>query len=196
MNQSRTHSLLFVLFLGLLFGGGLSAGASFRGAEDAVRYVDVQRCLDEWGAIQVEVESLSQEFSAKLKEFRSRDGSLQEQENELAILNPSSDEYSSALFQIEGARADVERERRFVADRLQKRKIQLLLRGWKSVQEAAAAMAAQQGWSAVVAIPQTLTLVPENLAAEAESLSFRSVLWTHPDHDVTDLILSNLNAQN
>ncbi len=196
MKLPRPILFALLLLLGFALGSGLSASSQNRASTDSVRYVDVQRCLDGWSLIQTEMKTLSEEFTVKWNDFRVRETSLKDRENEIAILDPASEEYSSAVFQIEGQRAEMDRERRFVADRLQERKVRLLLQGWQSVQDAAAELAIREGWSAVVTIPQALSLAPENLVAQAETLSFRSVLWTHPDHDVTDAVLSHLNARN
>jgi len=191
-----TTALALSLLLAAAFLGGLLQA---RGPQEAlppgsVCFVNLQRCLDEYPDAQTALQQLRARWRGPLEALEKRGKELQEQENELAAMDPASEDFQRRSFELETGRMTLERERQYVAERINQERMQLLVRTYRRIQQAAEAVGDQQGYAAVLVIPTSLDDLPEDPKAALENLQLRTNLWTNPRYDVTDAVIANLQG--
>ncbi|KAA3604477.1 MAG: OmpH family outer membrane protein [Planctomycetota bacterium] len=158
-------------------------------AEGGIRFVDMQRCLDNFPAVQAEMEALRNEFGKKAEEVKVREAKIDSMQGELAIMDPNSDEYLMKRYEAEAAIKDLERDDQFWRSLLEKKRLELFLRSYSLIQEAAAQYAQSQGFSAILVRPGPMEELPKDLQSAVQSLQMRPVLWANPAYDVTEQVI-------
>lgn len=191
-----THVLaLSLLPTAVVLGGVLRARGPQEGPPPgSVCFVDMQRCLDEYPAAQGELQRLRERWRGSLDTLEQRAQKLKEQENELAALDPSSEEFQRRSFDLETARMTLERERKYVADRINHERMQLLVRTYRSIQQAAEKVGRERGYAAILVIPTSLDDLPDDPKAALENLQLRTNLWTNPGYDVSEAVIAALQG--
>ena len=185
----------------VLCSGLLVAGRPFAEPDPGLRYVDMARCFDNYEAARQEMLRLRDELAEKKKDFDAREAALREIDGELSVMDPSSSEFAQRVHELESSKMALDRDRKFALDRVQMRRLELLVESYRAVSEAAAEVGAQRGYGGIVIIPAPVAELPsdpkeraEAIQLRVEDLESRQVLWTNPAYDVTDEVLAALNG--
>lgn len=156
-------------------------------------YVDVRRVIQEWKKreqVEKTLDSKSAALDARFKADRAR---IEEKEQKLATLNETSDDFQRLLREIDGDKLLHKRDREYEQMRLQRQQRHEFWMLYKAVVTEARAVAEAKGLASV------LTWSPmQELEKEQDPLAIiptRAVLWSDPRLDLTEEVLTSLNAQ-
>ncbi len=186
------------VFAAVLIAAGMaSLLGALQGApapSETTRYVDMQRCFDAYKPVLEEMSRLKEGLKKTTATFKSRGEDIQQRQNELSVLDANSTEYREKAFQLESDRMLLERDKKFVLDKLDNQRMALFIRAYRAVQAAAAQVGAREGFGAILMVPGDLDKLPPTQKAAVEDLQSRSVLWTNPNYDITPQVIEALNA--
>jgi len=189
------HQTLLPVILVATLSGWLVADRSAQDPSGSVRFLNVQACFDQYQAAQEEIAALSATFSGRMEGFRAREAKLLELEGELAILDPASPEFMRRRHELEGMKMTLERDMQFTGGELQLAQSQLFVRSYQAVEAAAAELAAREGYSAVLVIPDGTNQLPEDPQQALDYLRRRNIVWTNPNFNVSDAVAAILNGE-
>lgn len=171
----------------------LMADREYPQVQSEIRFLDLQRCLDDFKAVQAQMENLVAEFENKRTEFAKEESQFAEMEGKMAVMDPQNVEFARLRFQLESGRDSLEQRKKFESALLERRRIELFISAYKEIQIAAAEYGRNQGFGAIVLNPGNLDELPPDLQAAMQALQVRSVLWTNSSYDVTDQVVQVLN---
>jgi len=173
----------------------LAADRSQADPMEGVRYVDMQRCLQEWPALQAQSESLQATYTAMRNQFQSQGLDLQSREAALEEFDPASTQYQDAAFQLDLDGKTLKARVDWAGKRLRDDQASLLARGVAKIHQAARQLGADRGYSAVLMAPMALPDATGNLGEQLRDLESRWVMWSNPSYDVTNDVLQILSAE-
>jgi Skp family chaperone for outer membrane proteins len=183
----------FTLVLILAFGAGsVFAHRDAALAEPGLRFVDLNRCMEETPAILQEFAKLTEFHTPILKGLQEKGKQLNSLAGELSILDPQSQEYLTRSFQLDTERLALERQQQFQVKQYQNRKAEVFLRTTRLIHEAAAELGKQKGYAGIMVQPFQLQDLPADIPTAADALQGRRLLWTHPEYDITQEVIDSL----
>ncbi len=186
--MSRVRTLLaFLLFA----GAGFAAHRSVVPATEAVRSVDIGRILDEYQPLADRFQQMRSFYQARGQALSERADQLRAQQGELQQLDEHSSEYQRRRALLQVAQQALEQEAEYWAGEQRRATDALLAEGVRMVHEACAVYGERSGVSAILMQPGDLPEL-DGTGQAIRDLENRWVIWTHPDHDVTDEVLAVL----
>lgn len=190
----RLLTPVFFLALGLLAAVPLGATRDRADAVDGIRFVEIGRCwehIPDYADRREEIDRQSGELGGQLQAELL---SIQEAEGELALLDPSSEEYLMRSFELENRRKALAERKDFFEQWVRRQKLQLVVDGYRTVNAAVEQLGREKGYGGILVVPTGLDELPTDPMAAFESLQLRSILWTHPAFDVTDEVIALLQG--
>lgn len=162
--------------------------------DGGIRFVDLQRVFDSSEPVKAEMEKLRAALTRSKEDFKAREASLRDQEGELQLLDPTTEQFVERAYELETSQLTLERDKQFVQSSLQARQMKLFLRSYSQVRQAADKVALENGFGAIVIVPPPVDELGGDLQARVETLNSRALLWSSPEYDVTDQIIQALNG--
>ena len=177
----------------LALAAGLQAGRA-AAATDAVRSVDVARVLQEHEPMRKEYEALRDKYQPQGDRLRKESDAIKAEKGQIAQLDRGSEEFAVRSFNVQLREKTLEEELEFWTAAQRRESEDLLARSVRRIHAACDELGRRSGVSAIVMRPGAL---PD--AADARSslreLESRWVVWSNPDHDVSDAVLAILREQ-
>lgn len=181
------------LVLILAFGAGsVFAHRDAAPLELGIRYVDLNRCMEEIPAVLQEVEKIRGSFGPILSQLQDKEKGLQALAGELSVLNPQSEEYLTRSHQLETERIALERQHQFQLQQYQNAQGRAWIRATRFIHEAAAELGKQKGYAGIMVKPFQLENLPAEIPLAVEALQGRRLLWSHPEYDITQEVIDSL----
>jgi Skp family chaperone for outer membrane proteins len=159
---------------------------------EGVRYVDMQRCLEEWPALKAQGESIRATFEAIRNQFQAQEQEIRGREAELEGLEPGSPQFINAAFELELDKQELNARIERASRSLQEEQAALIARGLVQVHQAVAELGARRGYSSIQMAGMELPGPGVALGDQLRDLESRWVLWSNPAYDVTDEVLAIL----
>ncbi len=192
----KKTALLLVLAMagGAALSGGLLASRAFAPPSDAVRSVDISRLLQEFEPVAKQYEALRAKYQAQGDRLRQISDAIKSEKGALAQLDKSSEEYAVRSFQVQLRDKGLEEELNFWTEAQRRENEALLDASVRRIHAACEDYGKRTGVSAVIMRPGPLPGGgdPRNSLRDLES---RWIIWSNPDHDVTDAVLAILREQ-
>lgn len=191
--MKRLHVLLLVPAACLAaLAGGLIAGSGRAAPGETVRSVDIGRILEEHPPFVGAYEQLVAKYKPEIERLRQLEAAIKAQKGELAQMDPGSEAYAIRAFEIGVQEKTLAARADYYGGAQRREREKLLQLSVTRIHEACAAYGERNGVGAVVMKPGLLPGSDEDGAAAVRDLEGRWVIWSHPDHDVTDQILAIL----
>ncbi len=178
------------------FAAGLRADRVFPDATELTRYVDVNQCLRAMPEFEAGLQALQAKYQGEASRLQELGKSFKAQEVEIAQLAAGSPAAALATLRLKSAKEAATQEAQFLA-RSQGAEADALLDGAvRRIHTAAAKVGEREGFSAMVMKPgEFIDLQKATIMDSLDDLESRWVMWSHPDHDVTPLVLAILAEQ-
>ncbi|MGB0953060.1 MAG: OmpH family outer membrane protein [Planctomycetota bacterium] len=177
--------------------GSVFAGRSLAEPKEAVRYIDVQRCLVEWTDLQDRSTAVREQFSGLSDQFRQRQEMLAAQEEELVTLNPALPAVQQQAFELQLARETLKAQVEFSNKNYNDMQSQILEEGVRRIHEIAATIGEREGYSAIMMHPNPLEPIGAQFSVRDSitEMNGRWVLWSNSNYDLSDEVLQQLNQK-
>lgn len=172
------------------------AGATWAGrgpaASETVRSVDIERILSEHPPFVAAYEQMVAKYKPEAERLNQLGASIKTQRGELASMDPKSEAYRVRLFEIGVLEKTLEAQAEFWTAAQRRDRERLLQHSVTRIHEACAAYGSRSGIGALMMKPGSLPAADLEAASAIRDLEGRWLIWSHPDHDVTDQVLAIL----
>lgn len=172
----------------------LVADRSEQDPMEGVRYINMERCLQDWTGFQAQSESLRATYTAMRNQFQSQGEDLQSREAALEEFDPQSPEYMERAFELDLDMKTLQARIDWASKKLNEEQSALLARGVARIHEATRDLGAQRGYSSIQMAPMALPPADANPSDQLRDLEGRWILWANPNYDVTDEVLQILSS--
>lgn len=191
------RKLALILTLLAVTAGSVFAGRSMAEPKEAVRYIDVQRCLLEWTELQSRSTSVREQFTGLSAQFRERQEQLSAQEEELVTLNPNDPQVQQQAFELQLARETLKAQIEFSNQNYNDLQSRILEEGVRRIHEIAAVIGEREGYSAIMMHPNPLEPLSQQFTVRDSigEMNGRWVLWSNSNYDLSDEVLQQLNQK-
>lgn len=191
------RKLALILLLLAVTAGSVFAGRSMAEPKEAVRYVDVQRCLLEWEALQASSSQVQQDFQGMSAQFNQAYQDLQAQKDEISMMDAASPARRDQEFQVRIAEETLKAQVEYATGKFNEAQTQLLEQGVRDIHAAIAEVGERGGFSAILMHPNPVQAVNEQFTTRdaIAEMNGRWVIWNNPNYDLTDEVLQLLNAK-
>lgn len=174
--------------------GGLIAGRASAPPSDSVRSVDIPRVLQEFEPMARQYEALRVKYQAQGDRLRQLSDAIKSEKGALAQLDKSSEEFAVRSFQIQLREKTLEEELQFWTGAQRGENEALLEQSVRRIHAACEDYGKRTGVSAVIMRPGPLPAAGDTRNA-LRDLESRWIVWSNPDHDVTEAVLAILREQ-
>ena len=187
--MKKQITLVLVLALG---AGSIFSHRDSAPAEPGLRFVDLNRCMDEIPAISREGEKLQATYSPIMNRLRENEKLIKGLAGELAAMNTQSDEYLTRSYQLETDRLALERQTQFQLRKYNNAQAEAFIRATRLIHEAAAELGKLKGYAGIMVKPFSLQELSAEVPMAVEALRGRRLLWSHPEYDITQEVIDFL----
>jgi Skp family chaperone for outer membrane proteins len=189
----RQFALILILLA--VSAGSVFAGRSMAEPKEAVRYVDVQRCLLEWDALQARSTAVQQSFQGLSAQFNQAYQDLQAQKDDASM--QEGEARLDLEFQIRIQEETLKAQIEFATNKFNDQQTQLLEEGVRRIHALVAEVGEREGYSAILMHPNPVQPVGEQFSTRdaISEMNNRWVLWNNANYDLTDEVLQLLNQQ-
>jgi len=183
-----------VLLLLVSTASYLAADRSQQDPMEGVRYINMERCLQDWSEFQAENNAMRASFEAMRQQFQAKNVDIDSRKAALEEFDPQSPEYTERAFELEIDIQTLQARVDWAAQKLNEQSAALLARGVASIHEAARQLGEQQGYSSIQMAPMALPPTNINPSEQLRDLEGRWILWSNPNYDVTNEVLQILSS--
>lgn len=189
------RNLALILVLLAVTAGSVFAGRSMAEPKEAIRYVDVQRCLLEWESLQAQSAATQQKFQGLSQGFNDAYQELQAQKDEASLMDGVS--RRDLEFQIRIAEETLKAQIEYTTNSFNEEQTLLLEQGVRDIHAAIDQLGEREGYSAILMHPNPVQAVSETFTTRdaISEMNNRWVLWNNPNYDLTDEVLQLLNQK-
>ncbi len=190
------HKLSLFFCMGLV-ATSLVAYRSQADPMEAIRYVDIQRCLLEWQDLQDQSNAISDHYRSLSENLNQAYSELKGKKADLETLDSQSTEYGERSFALKIEEETLRARIEWTQGNYGQEQTALLERGVRHIQEVVAQLGAKEGYSAIMMEPGPLQPLSNKFTAKdsLSEMNSRWVLWSNPDYDLTDQVLLLLNQK-
>jgi Skp family chaperone for outer membrane proteins len=191
-----TRRITIAVLVLAAFAAGLRADRVFPAATEATRYVSVSQCLRAMPEFEQGLQALQVKYQGEAVRLQELATSFKAQEMEIAQLAAGSPAATLAELRLQSAKEAATREAEYLSRRQGAEADALLDAAVRRIHGAVAAVGEREGFSAMLMKPGDLIdLKQATIMDSLDDLEGRWVMWSHPDHDVTELVLAVLAEQ-
>jgi Skp family chaperone for outer membrane proteins len=187
----KSKSLILILLLAL--GGSVFADRFVAEPKEVVRYVDVQRAIEGWSALQEQSEAMRIEYQGLAQALDAAAQQLKSNQADLDMLDPQSDEYINAAFQLNLDENTLKARAEFLTAKYKQQSNMILSIGVQRIHVACAELGEREGFSAILMAPGVLPDASVDPSDVVMELQARWVIWSNNSFDVTDQVVEILN---
>lgn len=180
-----------ILFLVVALAGSIFADRTAADPMEGVRYVDVQRVLVEWEALQKDGEAIQTKYKAQFDGFSQQRMNLENEKMDLETLDKSGEAFREASFRIKLGEETLRARAEWARQSLGEEQTAVLERAMRVIHEAVQELGSREGYSSILMAPNPVAPLSEQVTANdvLNDMNSRWVMWRNPNYDVTDAIL-------
>ncbi|MHC4380144.1 MAG: OmpH family outer membrane protein [Planctomycetota bacterium] len=192
----RSITLILSLLL-VVFAGTVYADRSLGEAQESVRYVDIQRCLTDWTALQAESNAIRDRYQAMSEGLNAANEDIMGRKAELESLDKTSIQFRDASFSIQIEEESLRARAEWTQKSFANDQTTLLERGVRQIHDVVRQIGEKEGFSAIMMHPNDVPALAQNFTPNdsLNEMNSRWVLWSNPAYDLTDQVLLQLNQQ-
>ena len=186
-----------ILFLVVALAGSIFADRTAADPMEGVRYVDVQRVLVEWEALQKDGEAIQTKYKTQFDGFSQLRTELEDSRMDLETLSPNSAAFREASFRIKLGEETLRARAEWARQGLSEEQTAVLERAMRVIHEAVQELGSREGYSSILMAPNPIAPLSDTVSANdvLNDMNSRWVMWRNPNYDVTDAILQIVNQK-
>lgn len=183
-----------------LNGTAQNTPAPSASVRSSVAVVDVDKILKDWKYVAKRFSDLELSFQPKIDALKARDQAIEKEAQVLNTMTRGTADYQQTEDGLIRKKQAVNSERQLLAKQLTEQRAKIVQDAYKYIKSHAEYYARQRGASCVVKVTtlpdfQTPLFAQTNpFEATSAEISMRQVLWFDGSIDITDTILTRLNA--